>query len=218
MVWSDFIQKEKEQSYFVNLQTFVREQIDKGEIIRPPLENVFRAFDLTPLNQVKVVIFGQDPYQRKDLATGLAFSVNENVDIPPSLENIFKEIKREYGESPKNRTLEGWARQGVLLLNSQLTVSQTKPLSHRGHGWELFVDHVIMELNHLDTPLVYLLWGAEAKAHEELIVPRPNLATFTSAHPSPFSFTKGFWCNNHFRKTNDFLEKWNVKPIDWINS
>lgn len=176
---------------------------------------MFNAFDFTPLDQVKVVILGQDPYHNDGQANGLCFSVRKDVDIPPSLVNIYKELHNDCGcYIPDNGCLEKWARQGVLLLNTVLTVRAHQANSHRGIGWEQFTDAVIRTLNEQDRPIVYLLWGRPAQTKQSML-DNPKQLVLTAPHPSPLSASRGFFGCGHFSKTNEFLEKNGLPPIDW---
>ena len=169
----------------------------------------------TPYEYVKVVILGQDPYHGEGEAHGLCFSVNPGIKVPPSLQNIFKEIHRDLGlKIPNNGYLLKWARQGVLMLNSVLTVEKDKPASHQNKGWEIFTDTIIKKVNEKDTPVVFLLWGNFAKKKKELIT-NPIHLVLTSSHPSPFAVNYGFNGCSHFSKTNEFLKSKGLKEIDW---
>ncbi len=211
MVWEQLIQEEKAKDYYQGITASLAKV---GEYY-PPKTSVFRAMKLTPFDRVKVVILGQDPYHGGQ-ANGLAFAVNPEFPVPPSLQNIFKEIAAEYGQAPKSRTLENWASQGVLLLNAVLTVTKAQALSHRDFGWQKFTDRVIAELGKDPQPRVFLLWGAQARSKKALIQ-GPSLA-LESVHPSPLSAYNGFFGCGHFKKANDFLESHGMTPIDWINS
>ena len=173
------------------------------------------ALDITDYNDVKVVILGQDPYHGIGEANGLAFSVNDGVKIPPSLKNIYKELHDDLGvEIPNTGNLESWAKEGVLLLNSVLTVEKDKPASHKNIGWETFTDSIIKKLNERDKPIVFILWGNFAKSKKELIT-NPKHLVLTSSHPSPFSVNYGFFGSKPFSKTNEFLRRNGIKEIDW---
>ncbi|MBQ7248374.1 MAG: uracil-DNA glycosylase [Lachnospiraceae bacterium] len=181
----------------------------------PPASSVYRAFELTPLSKVKVVILGQDPYHNFDQAMGLSFSVPAGVQIPPSLENIYKEISDELGcYIPDNGDLTKWASQGVLLLNTVLTVRAHAPQSHANLGWEQFTDAAIRAVNALDRPVVFLLWGAPAGRKAELLT-NPGHLVLKAPHPSPLSAYRGFFGCGHFKKTNDYLVRCGLEPIDW---
>ena len=173
------------------------------------------ATKLTPLDQVKCVILGQDPYHEPNQAMGLAFSVNRGVATPKSLINMYKELNAEFGYPiPTHGDLSSWAKQGVLLLNTVLTVRKGEAASHAGHGWETFTDKIISIINEEDRPIVFLLWGKFAKS-KEVLLNNPKHLILKTTHPSPFSASYGFLGCNHFKKCNEFLEKNNVSPIDW---
>ena len=187
---------------------------DKKTIF-PAKENVFNALKLTDYKDVKVVIVGQDPYHGVGEAHGLSFSVQKGIKIPPSLQNIYKELESDLGIKPKSHgELTGWAKQGVLLLNAVLTVEKDKASSHKGLGWELLTDYIIKLLNTREDPIVFILWGNFAKEKQKYITNKNHLVIM-SAHPSPFSAYSGFFGSRPFSKTNDFLIKHNKKPIDW---
>lgn len=212
--FKEIIEEESKKEYYKNLHKFINDEYN-NKIIFPPKENIFFALKNTPYEYVKVVIIGQDPYHGVGEAHGLCFSVNPDIKIPPSLQNIYKEINRDLGcKIPNNGYLVKWARQGVLLLNSVLTVEKDKPASHQGKGWETFTDKIIVEINKKDTPVVFLLWGNFAKQKQTLIT-NPKHLVLTSSHPSPFSVRYGFDGCSHFSKTNKFLENNNMAPIDW---
>jgi len=211
--WKLPLAEEFEKEYFERLSHEVREEYTTRRVYPRP-EDVFRAFDLCPFDQVKVVIVGQDPYHGPGQANGLCFAVSDDVRIPPSLRNIFKEIAQDLGVIPYNSgDLSRWARQGVLLLNSVLTVRSGAPASHKGKGWERFTDAVISALNTEREGVVYMLWGKYAQ-EKGTAIDRTNNLILTSAHPSPFSAT-GFFGNHHFRRCNTYLEKKEKQPIDW---
>jgi uracil-DNA glycosylase len=211
--WKKALENEFDESYWQDLTTYVRQQY-KTTAVYPPPKNVFRAFDLCPFDQVKVVIVGQDPYHGLGQANGLSFAVNEGVNLPPSLKNIYKEIQSDLGITPlASGDLSRWATQGVLLLNSVLTVGAGKPASHSGKGWELFTDAVIKALNAKREHIVYILWGKYAQNKGEVINKDKNLV-LKSAHPSPYSATM-FFGNHHFSKCNNYLEEHGLDPINW---
>ncbi len=211
--WKNALQVEFEKPYWQSLTSAVREQY-KTKTVYPPASSVFRAFDLCPMDQVKVVILGQDPYHGDHQANGLSFSVNDGIKLPPSLQNIYKEIKNDLGIDPlPSGDLTRWANQGVLMLNSVLTVLADTPASHAGLGWEEFTSSVISSLNAKRDHIVYMLWGRYAQQKGEVINREKNLV-LTSAHPSPFSVTK-FYGNHHFSKCNAYLIEQGVAPIDW---
>ena len=212
--WLEPLSPEFKKDYYRVLYNKVVEEY-KEKTIFPPSEEIFSAFDLTPLSEVKVVIIGQDPYHNVNQAHGLCFSVKPGVDIPPSLVNIYKELNDDIGcQIPNNGYLVKWAKQGVLMLNSVLTVQAHKAFSHQGIGWEKFTDAVIDILNKQDRPIVYLLWGnpAQKKASS---VNNPKHLLLKAPHPSPLSAYRGFFGCKHFSKTNEFLIKNGLKPIDW---
>lgn len=212
--FKEIIERESKKEYYIKLHEFIENEY-KNKIIFPPKENIFFALKNTPYEHVKVVIIGQDPYHGIGEAHGMAFSVNHGITVPPSLKNIYKEINRDLGcKIPNNGYLLKWAKQGVLMLNSVLTVEKDKPASHQGKGWEIFTDEIITELNKKDTPVVFLLWGNFAKQKVALIT-NPKHLILTSSHPSPFAVKYGFDGCSHFSKTNSFLIKNNMAPIDW---
>lgn len=212
--WKEVLQDEFEKSYFKNLTEFVKSEYKNGSCY-PPAKLIFSAFDHCPFEEVKVVIVGQDPYHGPGQANGLSFSVNDGVRMPPSLKNIFKEIKDDLGKPlPETGNLTRWADQGVLLLNATLTVRQKTPGSHQKKGWEDFTDAVIQVLNDKRENLVFLLWGAYAQKKGSAIDSEKHLV-LSSPHPSPFSADRGFFGNRHFSKTNAFLKKIGKNPIDW---
>lgn len=213
--WEKALAEELGAPYFKEIKRKILEEKKDGVVLYPPGENIFNAFNLTPFDTVKVVILGQDPYHGRGQAHGLCFSVPDGITPPPSLVNILKEIKNDLGiEVPKERgNLEGWARQGVLLLNALLTVRANEPASHHGIGWEQFTDAVIKKLSDEREHLVFILWGRFAQQKEILIDTQKHLV-LTSAHPSPFSATKFFGCK-HFSKTNEYLRKHGKEPIKW---
>lgn len=213
--WKEALRDEFDKPYFKELTEFVRDEY-KSKTVYPPPKFIFRAFELTPFDDVKVVILGQDPYHGKGQANGLCFAVSEGVALPPSLQNIFKELEADIG-GVKNRTgdLERWARQGVLLLNATLTVRASAAGSHQNKGWEQFTDAVIKALNEKKEHLVFILWGNYAKqkgAH----IDRAKHLVIESAHPSPFAAAHGFFGSKPFSKTNNYLESHGEKPIDWL--
>ena len=183
--------------------------------IYPPKDHIFNALKLTPYKNVKVVIVGQDPYHGEGEAMGLSFSVNKDIKIPPSLQNIYKELNDDLNiPIHQDGDLTKWAKEGVLLLNAVLTVEKDKPASHRNLGWEPLTDYIIKELNQKDEPVVFILWGNFAKEKAKYIT-NPNHYIITSPHPSPFSARTGFFGSKPFSKTNNYLIKKNIKPIDW---
>lgn len=211
--WQEFLQAEFEQPYFKKLSDFLK-QAYQNSTVYPPKQQVFTAFT-TDLNNVKVVILGQDPYHEPGQAHGLAFSVRDNIRTPPSLVNIYKEINHEYGTPiPKSGNLKRWQEQGVLLLNNVLTVEAHKAGSHRGYGWEDFTLHCVEYLSKNRPHLVFLLWGRDARNKAKLIDKQKHLV-LESAHPSPLSAYNGFFGNNHFKTCNEWLESHNLEAIRW---
>lgn len=215
--WNKFFEREKEQEYFKNLLSRLDEEYN-NKIIYPEKENLFRAFKETKLDDVKVVILGQDPYHEECQATGLAFSVPGGLKLPPSLKNIFQEIENEYNYLMLNNgDLTYLARQGVLLINAFLSVEAHKPLSHHFKEYEIFITHLFSYLNSVDHPIVYMLWGNFAKKYAKLIT-NPNHLVIERNHPSPLSANKGGWFNqNTFIECDNFLLSKGLKPIDWKN-
>jgi len=212
--WKDRLQTEFDKPYFRNLTDFVREEYARGTVY-PPGRLIFNAFDLCPFDKVKVVIIGQDPYHEPGQAHGLCFSVNDGVQFPPSLRNIFKEISDDLGKPvPVSGDLTRWARQGVLLLNATLTVRAGMAGSHQGRGWEEFTDAVIRELNSSRDGLVFILWGSYAKK-KGAVIDRSRHLVLSSAHPSPLSAYNGFFGNHHFSLTNEWLIQHGETPIEW---
>lgn len=212
--FKNIIEEESKKDYYIKLHDFIENEY-KTKAIYPPKENIFFALKNTPYEYVKVVIIGQDPYHGEGEAHGMCFSVNPGIKIPPSLQNIYKEIRRDLGcKIPNNGYLLKWARQGVLMLNAVLTVEKDKPASHQGKGWEIFTDRIIEEINKKDTPVVFLLWGNFAKQKASIIT-NPKHLILTSSHPSPFAVRYGFDGCSHFSKTNKFLIENNMAPIDW---
>lgn len=214
--WRDMIGSEKAQPYFQHILQQVQQQRDSGKIIYPPKADVFNAFRYTEFDQVKVVILGQDPYHGPNQAHGLAFSVRPNVQIPPSLQNIYKELSQDIAgfQIPNHGYLVDWAQQGVLLLNTVLTVEQGKAHSHANFGWETFTDHVIAMLNQHIQGLVFLLWGSHAQKKGQFI-DRQKHCVLTAPHPSPLSAHRGFFGCHHFSSTNQYLIQQGKTPINW---
>lgn len=212
--WKAVLAEEFEKDYFSNLTKFVHEEYRTAQIF-PPGRQIFAAFDATPFNDVKVVILGQDPYHDVNQANGLCFSVNNGVAFPPSLLNIFKEIKSDIGtEIPQSGDLSRWAHQGVLLLNATLTVRAHMAGSHQGRGWETFTDAVIAHLAREREHLVFLLWGAYA-IKKGAFIDRTRHLVLTSPHPSPLSAHRGFFGNRHFSRANEYLTAHGKTPIVW---
>jgi uracil-DNA glycosylase len=212
--WKEFIEQEKEFLYFYNLEKFLNEE-RKTKTIFPEEENIFKAFELTPFENVKCVIVGQDPYYNVNQANGLAFSVNKGVKLPPSLVNIYKEAKDDVGiEIPNHGDLSSWAKQGVFLLNTILTVEEGQPLSHKNIGWEKFTLKVLKALNEDDNPKVFILWGKEANGLKRILTNSKHLI-LEGPHPSPLSSYRGFFGSKPFSKTNKFLQENERNIIDW---
>lgn len=212
--WKSRLKPEFDKPYFEELIAFVRSEY-ATQTVYPPGKEIFSAFDACPFDEVKVVIIGQDPYHGPGQANGLCFSVRDGVKMPPSLVNIFKEIRQDLGTPiPTSGNLERWARQGVLLLNATLTVRASAPGSHQGKGWEGFTDSVIRILSVEKSGIVFLLWGAYAQKKGE-IIDRNRHLVLMSAHPSPFSADRGFFGNKHFSKTNDYLRSKGQREINW---
>ena len=218
--WRERLKDEFEKPYFKELTSFVRGEYKKGKVYPPPT-NIFRAFDLCPFEKVKVVILGQDPYHGQRQANGLAFAVDEKEVIPPSLQNIFKEIESDIGVSGgltsarRDGDLVRWAEQGVLLLNATLTVRAHAAGSHQGRGWEQFTDAAIRALSEGREHLVFMLWGNYAKA-KGAHIDRSKHLVLAAAHPSPFSVASGFFGSKHFSKANAYLVAHGQTPIDWL--
>ena len=212
--WDQVLKAEFEKEYFSSLETKIDSEY-KTHICHPDHDLIFNAFKLTPIENVKVVIIGQDPYFNEGQAMGLAFSVNKGVKKPPSLENIFKEMKSDVSlEIPSSGDLTLLAKEGVFLLNATLTVRDKEPLSHKGLGWETFTDNVISILNNLNRPIVFILWGNNAKEKERLIT-NPIHLVIKSSHPSPLGAYNGFFGSKPFSKANKFLMANGMPPIDW---
>lgn len=212
--WKRILQSEFEKPYFKSLAEYVKGEYSNGEVYPPP-SKIFAAFDYCPPDKTKVVILGQDPYHGAGQANGLSFSVSEDVSIPPSLQNIYKEIQSDTGKTmPEHGNLSRWAKQGVLLLNATLTVRGGLPGSHQKKGWEEFTDSVVRYLAENKESLVFLLWGAYAQKKGEFIDRQKHLV-LESPHPSPFSADKGFFGCRHFTKTNAYLIFNDKEPIEW---
>jgi len=214
--WKGVLEAEFEKEYMKKLRSFLQSQHEQKRIIYPGKSLIFNAFEHTPFDKVKVVIIGQDPYHGTNQAHGLSFSVQKGVPIPPSLKNIFKELKAEYSDFqfPEHGDLSSWADQGVLLLNASLTVEASKPGSHQNQGWEKFTDQVIQTLSEQRTGIVFLLWGKFAQAKAALIDQSKHLVLM-AAHPSPFSAYNGFYGCNHFIKANEYLVENGGMGVDW---
>ncbi|MEZ8244631.1 uracil-DNA glycosylase [Vibrio splendidus] len=214
--WESIINDERDKEYFQSVLAFVEQQRKSGKIIYPPQEQVFSAFDMTPFESVRVVILGQDPYHGAKQAHGLAFSVLPGVKIPPSLRNMYKELAQDIDgfEIPSHGYLDTWASQGVLMLNTVLTVEEAKAHSHAKCGWETFTDTIIAELNQRSEPIIFLLWGAHAQKKGQAIDADKH-HVLTAPHPSPLSAHRGFFGCQHFSTTNKLLSSMDQQPIDW---
>ncbi len=212
--WDEVLGGEFEKEYYHQLRDFLKSEYSQYTVY-PDMYSIFNALKLTPYDKVKAVILGQDPYHEPGQAHGLCFSVQKGVQIPPSLVNIYKEMREDLGIAiPDHGCLESWAKEGVLLLNAVLTVRAHEANSHKVKGWEVFTDQVIRKLNEREEPLVFILWGANAQAKEELIT-SPQHAILKGPHPSPLSAHRGFFGGHYFSKTNEFLEDHGIDPIDW---
>ncbi len=212
--WDILLKDEFQKPYYLNLRKFLVQEY-KSQTIYPNMHDIFNALKYTDYKDVKVVILGQDPYHQPNQAHGLCFSVKKGVNPPPSLQNMYKEIYAEYGYPiPQHGELTYWAEQGVLMMNTVLTVRESQPNSHKGMGWEIFTDNVISLLNQRPEPMVFLLWGANARAKKKIIT-NPNHLVLESAHPSPLSAYNGFFGNGHFKKANEFLKQNGMAEIDW---
>jgi len=212
--WTEFLKDEFEQAYFKELSVFLKEEY-ASKTIYPKREEVFSCFYYTDYKDVKVVILGQDPYHQPNQAHGMCFSVRKGVAIPPSLVNIYKELKDDIGcEIPNHGFLLSWAQQGVLLLNSVMTVQASKAFSHARRGWETFTDHVLLKLNEHEEPIVFILWGRAAQDKAKLITNEKHFL-LKSVHPSPLSAYNGFFGSKPFSQTNNYLAQHNREVIDW---
>lgn len=212
--WDVLLEEEFSKDYYKELQNFLKDEY-KNHVIHPQKNEIFSALSATSYEDVRVVIFGQDPYHGENQAHGMAFSVKPGVEIPPSLRNIYKELNRELGcRIPNHGCLEKWAKQGVLLLNASLTVRDGEANSHKGKGWERVTDKITEILNNRREPVIFILWGNDAKKKEELIT-SPQHIILSAAHPSPLSASRGFFGCGHFKKVNGILTAMNQKPIDW---
>lgn len=212
--WLDIIGQELNKPYYKDLYEFVLSEY-KNYKVYPNSDDIFNAFHSTQAKDVKAVILGQDPYHNEGQAHGLCFSVKPGVDIPPSLVNIYKELQDDLGyKVPNNGYLEKWARQGVLMLNTVLSVRAHQANSHKGRGWEEFTDAVIKAINKQDRPIVFILWGASARRKASMLN-NPNHLILEAPHPSPLSAYRGFFASKPFSKTNMFLEENGTRPIDW---
>lgn len=212
--WDIILKDEFEKDYYKKLRAFLKSEYSSRHIF-PDMYDIFNALKYTSYSDVKAVIIGQDPYHGAGQAHGLCFSVKKGITPPPSLINIYKELQSDIGFTPASHgELTSWAKNGVLLLNTVLTVREASPNSHKGMGWEIFTDRVISALNERENPIVFILWGANAKAKRALIT-NPNHKILTAAHPSPLSAYNGFFGCKHFSKTNEFLIQNGISPIDW---
>lgn len=212
--WKELLMGEFQSEYFLKLKSFLSEE-KKSHLIYPAGKNIFAAFDFVPVDKVKVVILGQDPYHGDGQAHGLSFSVPEGIKIPPSLQNIYKELKADLDiDAPPSGNLEKWAKQGVFLLNATLTVRANTAGSHQKRGWEQFTDKVIQLISQKRENVVFILWGNYAQAKEKLIDTQKHYV-IKSAHPSPLSAYNGFWGSKPFSKTNSYLESKGIKAINW---
>ncbi len=214
--WDGFFAEEIKKDYYLSLRGFLKSEYSSKRVY-PPMDDIYSAFKSVPIEKIKVVILGQDPYHQPNQAHGMAFSVLPGIKPPPSLVNIYKEIEADTGEMPKkDGYLMDWAEQGVFLLNACLTVEYNKPKSHNGKGWERLTDEVISYISRHDSPKVFMLWGSDAKRKSELI-DNPLHLVLQAAHPSPFSAYNGFFGCRHFSKANGFLVKNGLEPIKWGN-
>lgn len=215
--WDPLLQDEFKQPYYQKLRAFLKNEY-ANETVYPPMDDIWTAFKLTPFKDVKVVILGQDPYHGPGQAHGLSFSVNPDVKIPPSLRNMFKELVSDVNcELPSTGTLTGWAKQGVLMLNTVLTVRKGEAHSHRKQGWEQFTDAVIRHISASDKRVVFILWGRPAQEKKKLIDLSKH-AIVVSVHPSPLSARRGFFGSQPYSKTNEILKAWGEAPIDWCHT
>lgn len=211
--WDIILKEEMQKEYFKKLGSFVKQEYQM-KTCYPPYSDIFNALRYTDYDQVKVVILGQDPYHGEGEAHGLSFSVRDSVPRPPSLQNILKELESDIGVRRTKNELSDWAKQGVLLLNSIMSVEKDKPLSHKGKGWEVFTDQIIRELNKREKPIVFVLWGSYARSKKELIT-NPNHKIIESVHPSPLSASRGFFGSKPFSKINQFLLEHKIDLINW---
>lgn len=213
--WKKILKEEFKKDYYINLMNFLEREYEEKNIF-PPKENVFEIFNKLNYEDIKIVILGQDPYHKKGQCHGPAFSVPHGIKIPPSLRNIYKELEKEYeSKITKDGCLDSWVQQGVFLLNTVLTVEESKAHSHKNKGWEIFTDRVIKLISQREKPLVFLLWGKAAEKKAELIDESKHLI-LRSAHPSPLSASRGFFDNGHFLKANKFLKENNLAEINWL--
>lgn len=214
MTWEKLFLMEMDKQYYKNLMEFVNKEYEEHTIF-PPKEMIFKAFDSTPLKKVKVVILGQDPYHDENQAHGLSFSVNRDVKIPPSLSNIYKELEDDFKiEKPDHGYLQEWANEGVLLLNTVLTVRAHEANSHKNKGWEIFTDEMIRAVNNKKEAVVFILWGAAAQKKRKMIDEEKHLV-IASPHPSPLSCYRGFYGSKPFSKSNEFLRENGLNEVNW---
>lgn len=212
--WDGILKGEFEKEYYLKLREFLKYEYSHYDVY-PNMYDIFNSLKYTSYNSVKAVILGQDPYHEPGQAHGLCFSVKKGTPLPPSLRNIYKELYSDLGIPPaKHGELISWAQNGVLMMNTVLTVRRGQANSHKNHGWEIFTDRVIELLNRREKPIVFILWGANARSKTKLIT-NPNHFILQSAHPSPLSAYNGFFGNKHFSKTNEFLVQHGIEPIDW---
>ncbi len=215
--WDDILKEEFCKDYYLRLREFLKSEYSSRRIY-PPMNDIYNALRYTSYENTKVVLLGQDPYHGPGQAHGLCFSVKPGVKFPPSLQNIFKELNAEYGmQSPPTGELTGWAKQGVLLLNTTLTVREGQPQSHKGQGWEILTDRIIEKINEKSEPVVFILWGSNARSKKALITNSSHLV-LECAHPSPLSAYAGFFGCNHFLLANDFLKKNGIPQIDFTKT
>ncbi len=215
ITWKKIINNEKKKIYFINIIKFLNKEYKISNIF-PNKKKIFKVFKLTKFNKIKIVILGQDPYYKKNQANGLAFSISKKIKITQCIKNIYKEIKNEFPKFkiPNHGCLKKWSKQGILLLNSILTVKENKPLSHKNIGWEIFTNNIIKYINKYLNNIIFLLWGNYAKKKIKFINKNKHIILCTS-HPSPLSINKGFLGCNHFKKVNKILKKKNIKIIKW---
>ncbi|MGL5577337.1 MAG: uracil-DNA glycosylase [Sarcina sp.] len=212
--WLDILKNEFEKDYYLKLRQFLLSEY-KTQTIYPPMDEIFSALNYTSYENTKVLILGQDPYHGENQAHGLSFSVKPGIKIPPSLKNMYKELNSDLGcYIPNNGYLESWAKQGVLMLNTSLTVKAANPNSHKNKGWEILTDEIIKKLNEREKPLVFILWGNNAISKEKFIT-NPKHLIIKSVHPSPLSASRGFFGSKPFSKTNEFLKETGQEPINW---
>ncbi len=212
--WDKILEEEYKKDYFINMLKTLQIEY-RTKTIFPPKQDVFKALRLTDYDNIKIVILGQDPYHGTGEAEGLSFSVQDGIRKPPSLKNIFKELKDDLGyDEPESGSLIRWAKEGVLLLNSLLTVEKDKPLSHKKLGWETFTDEIIKKINEKETPVVFILWGAYARS-KKVYITNPNHFIIESAHPSPFSARNGFFGSKPFSRANNFLISKKISPVNF---